>query len=52
MTAYKFKYLLKLAEAVGITTIGELAAYKAKKKVRTNNELFVALYADRPAGSA
>lgn len=47
MTLRKFVYLLQLAEEVGIKTFGELAAYKAKKQLRTNSELFVALYSDK-----
>lgn len=50
MTKYKFDYLMKLAAAAGITTLGELAAFKAEKRARTNNELFVALYSGRKSG--
>lgn len=44
MTKYKFEYLMKLAAAAGISTLGELAAFKAEKRARTNSDLFVELY--------
>lgn len=47
MTRRKFNYLLELASAVGINTLGDLAAYRAKKGIRSNSELFIALYADK-----
>lgn len=51
MTLRKLSYLLELAKEVGINTLGDLAEYKAKKGIRSNNELFTALYADKCAGS-
>ena len=47
MTRRKFNYLLELASAVGISTLGELAAYRAKKGIRSNSELFISLYSDK-----
>lgn len=44
MTKYKFEYLMKLAAAAGINTLGELAAFKTEKRARTNSDLFVELY--------
>lgn len=47
MTLRKLGYLLELAKEVGINTLGELAEYRAKKGIRSNSELFIALYADK-----
>lgn len=43
MTYNKFIELANYAKTVGITTIGELAAFKARYGIQTNDELLEAL---------
>lgn len=50
MTYDRLKYLLKIANELGITTLGELAAYKAKNKIEDNNALMICLQHDRLFG--
>lgn len=47
MTLRKFNYLLELTRSIGIKTLGDLAEYRKKKGIRSNNELFIALYSDK-----
>lgn len=43
MSYENFKKLLKCANKIGITTAGELDAYKRGKGITSNFELYVAL---------
>lgn len=44
MTAKKFNQLLAMAERLGMTNALELAYFKAKNKLKTNEELLNALF--------
>ena len=45
MTIEKIKNMIRFAEIIGIKTTGELLAYKRKKRLKTNEELYLSLYA-------
>lgn len=46
MTLEKFYKMVVFAKHIGINTIGELAAYKERNKIKTNDELYDSLYRD------
>lgn len=45
MTIEKIKNMFRFAEIIGIKTTRELLAYKRKKRLKTNEELYLSLYA-------
>lgn len=44
MTYDRFRNLIRFAKMCGINTAGELAAYKDKRNIRSNEELYLSLY--------